>query len=67
MNTSSVILRFNKYQRRATASIRIVSDDVVEETESFLLRLTVPSSGIRRNLLKYGSYRYTTVYINDSE
>ena len=67
VNTSSVLLRFKKYQRRATATIRITRDDIVEKTESFHLRLTLPSSGIRRNLLKYGNYRHSTVYIKDSE
>ena len=67
VNTSTVSIRFSKYQQRATASIRIAKDDVVEKTESFQLRLFLPSSGVRRNLLKYGNYRYTTVYIKDSE
>ena len=65
--TLSVVIRFAKYQRSASASIRIAKDDIVEKTESLQLRLTLPSSDIKRNLLKYGSHRYATVYIKDSE
>ena len=67
MRTSSVVIKFAKYQRSATASIRIAKDDIVEKTESFQLRLTLPDSGIQQNLLKYGVRRYATVYIKDSE
>ena len=67
MDTSTVSVRFNKYQRLATASIRIASDDIVEKTESFQLKVTLPSREVRRSLLKYGNHRYTTVYIKDSE
>ena len=67
MVTSSVVIKFAKYQRSATASIRIAKDDIVEKTELLQLRLTLPSSGIQRNLLKYGSCRYATVYIKDGE
>ena len=67
MLTSFVVINFAKYQRSATASIRIANDDIVEKTESFQLRLTLPDSGIQQNLLKYGVRRYTTVYIKDSE
>ena len=67
MRSSFVVIKFAKYQRSATASIRIANDDIVEKTESFQLRLTLPDSGIQQNLLKYGVRRYTTVYIKDSE
>ena len=60
-------VRFGRYQRRAAVSIKIAKDDIVEETESFQLRLTLPNSGIRRNLLKYGNHQYAMVYIKDSE
>ena len=60
-------VKFNKHQRRATASIRIVSDDIVEETESFHLKMVLPSKEVRKKLLKYGNHRRATVYIKDSE
>lgn len=65
--TSSALVRFSRYQQRATATIRIAKDDIVEKTESFHLRLFLPSSRVHRNMLKYGNYQYTTVYIKDSE
>ena len=60
-------VKFDKRQQSATASIRIVSDDIVEETESFQLKMVLPNKQIRKKLLEYGSHRRATVYIKDSE
>ena len=67
LDVSSVSVKFNKRQQRATASVRIVSDDIVEETESFHLKMVLPSKEVRKKLLKYGNHRRATVYIKDSE
>jgi len=64
---SAVYVRFYRYQQRTTASIRIARDDVVEKEESFVLKLILPTTGVRRNWLKYGRYRHSIVYIKDSK
>ena len=60
-------MKFDENQRSATASIKIVEDDVVENIESFLVRLILPSKEVREKRLKLGDYRYAVVYIRDSE
>ena len=60
-------MKFDENQRSATASIKIVDDDVVENIESFLVRLILPSKEVREKRLKHGDYRYAVVYIRDSE
>ena len=62
-----VFLKFSKCQESATATVRIASDDIVEQTESFLLKMNLPNKQVRKKLLKYGSYQRATVYIEDSE
>ena len=62
-----MLVKFNENQRRATASIKIIDDDVVENIESFVVRLTLPSKEVHENKLKHGNYRHAVVYIRDSE
>ena len=64
---SEVLVEFGENQQSATASIKIVDDDVVENIESFVVRLTLPSREVRENKLKYGDYQYAVVYIRDSK
>ena len=67
MGVSTVSVRFRRRQQSATASIKIASDDIVEQTESFKVKLTLPKKEIRKKKLKYGSHQQATVYIQDSE
>ena len=60
-------MKFDENQQSATASIKIVNDDVVENIESFLVRLILSSKEVREKRLKHGDYRYAVVYIRDSE
>ena len=60
-------MEFDENQQSATASIKIVDDDVIENIESFLVRLTLPSEEVREKRLKHGDYQYAVVYIRDSE
>ena len=64
---SPVLLKFSKHQESATATIKVSSDDIVEQTESFQLKMNLPSKQVDKKLLKYGTYRHATVYIEDSK
>lgn len=67
VDVSYVLVKFEKYQQSATASIKIVNDDIVEEMETFIVKLTLPAEEVYRNRLKYGYHQYARVYIKDSE
>ena len=67
MDVSTVEVKFSKRQQSATASIKIFEDEIIEKTEFFKLKMILPSSEVRRKLLKYGRHRLTTVYIKDSK
>ena len=67
MDSSEMSVKFKKRQRSATVSIKIADDDVVENVESFVVRLTLPSKEVRDRKLKYGDHQYAVVYIKDSE
>ena len=60
-----VYVKFNKFQQKAVGTIKIFSDDIVEGTEYFAVKMTLPLLGLYKRLLKYGYYRYTLVYIKD--
>ena len=66
VGVSSVSVRFHKHQQHATARIKIIQDDIIEKTESFQLKMTLPKKEIRKKLLKYGDHRQVTVFIQDS-
>ena len=67
VDDSDVLVEFGEHQRSATVSIRIANDDVVENIESFAVRLILPSREVCDKKLKYGYYQYAIVYIKDSE
>ena len=67
MDVSTVSVKFRKRQQSATASIKIASDDLVEQTESFKVKLTLPKKEVKKKKLKYGSHRQATVFIQDSK
>ena len=67
MDSSDILVKFKKRQRSATVSIKIVDDDLIENIESFVVRMTLPNKEVRDKKLKYGDYQYTVVYIKDSE
>ena len=60
-------VNFKRKQQHATTSIKIIDDDVVENIESFVVRLALPYREVRERKLKYGDYQYAVVYIKDSE
>ena len=62
-----MLVKFKRKQRRATASIKIIDDDAVENIESFVVRLALPYREVLEKRLKYGNYQYAVVYIKDSE
>ena len=67
MDSSDILVKFKKRQRSATVSIKIVDDDLIENIESFVVRMTLPNKEVRDKKLKYGDYQYAVVYIKDSE
>ena len=67
VGVSTVSVRFHKHQQRATTSIKIIQDAVIEKTESFQLKMTLPKKEMRKKLLKYGEYQQVTVFIQDSK
>ena len=62
-----ISVTFKKHQQSATACIRITDDNVVENIESFMVRLILPSEEVHKKKLKYGYYQYAMVYIKDSK
>ena len=60
-------MEFSENQQNATASIKIADDDVIENVESFVVRLALPSRQVREKRLKYGDHQYAVIYIRDSE
>ena len=67
LDSSDILVKFKKRQRSATVSIKITDDDLIENIESFVVRMTLPSKEVRDKKLKYGGYQYAVVYIKDSE
>ena len=67
MDDAEISVKFKKNQRSATVSIRIANDDLVENIESFVVRLTLPGREVRDKKLQYGYYQYAVVYIKDGE
>ena len=67
MDSSDILVKFKKRQRSATVSIKIADDDLIENIESFVVRMTLPNKEVRDKKLKYGDYQYAVVYIKDSE
>ena len=67
MDSSDILVKFKKRQRSATVSIKITDDDLIENIESFVVRMTLPNKEVRDKKLKYGDYQYAVIYIKDSE
>jgi len=63
--TKPVYVKFNKFQQKAAGTIKIFRDDIVEGTEYFAVKMTLPLLWLYKRLLKYGYYRHTLVYIKD--
>lgn len=67
LDSSDVLVKFKKRQQSATVRIKITDDDLIENIESFVVRMSLPSKEVRDKKLKYGDYQYAVVYIKDSE
>lgn len=67
LDSSDILVKFKKRQRSATVSIKITDDDLIENIESFVVRMTLPNKEVRDKKLKYGDYQYAVIYIKDSE